>query len=67
MIINGYGIKVRPIASRNPQANTIFEIVHQTTGKILRVQNVVLDDKNQWDGILASTIFDLRATVNTTT
>ena len=70
MIINDYGITVKPITSRNPQANAILERVHQTIGNILRtfkVQNMVLDDKNPWDGILASTMFALRATVHTTT
>ena len=28
---------------------------------------MVLDDENPWDGILASTMFALRATVHTTT
>ena len=28
---------------------------------------MVLDDKNTWDGIVASTMFALRATVHTTT
>ena len=44
--------------------------MHQTIGNILRtfkVQNMVLDDKNLWDGILASTMVALRATVHTTT
>ena len=44
--------------------------MHQTIGGILRtfkVQNIVLDDKNPWDGILNSTIFALRVTVHTTT
>ena len=27
---------------------------------------MVLDDENPWDGILASTMFELRATVHTT-
>ena len=70
MIINDYGITVKQITSRNPQANAILERVHQTIGNILRtfkVQNMVLDDKNPWDGILASTMFALRATVHTTT
>ena len=70
MIINDYGITVKPITSRNPQANAILERVHQTIGNILRtfkVQNIVLDDKNPWDGILTSTMFALRATVHTTT
>ena len=70
MIINDYGITVKPITSRNPQANAILERVHQTIGNILRtfkVQNMVLDDENPWEGILASTMFALRATVHTTT
>ena len=60
MIINDYGLTVKPIISRSPQANTILERVHQTIGNILRTfkaQNMVLDD-----GISASTLFALRAT-----
>ena len=44
--------------------------MRQTIGNILltfKVQNMVLDDKNPWDGILASTILALRAKVHTTT
>ena len=70
MIEKDYGIKVRPITTRNPQSNAILERVHQTIGNIIRtfkVQNMVLDDENPWDGILASTMFSLRATVHTTT
>ena len=70
MIINDYSIMVKPITSRNPQANEILERVHQTIGNILRTfkaQNMVLDNENPWDGILASTMFALRATVHTTT
>ena len=70
VIINDYGIMVKPITSRNFQANAILERVHQTIGNILhtfKVQNMVLDDQNPWDGILASTMFTLRATVHTTT
>ena len=54
MIINDYGRTVKPITSRNPQANAILEQVHQNIGNILRtfkVQNMVLDDENTWDGI----------------
>ena len=69
MIINDYRITIKQITSRNPQVNAILERVHQTIGNILRtfnIQNVVLDDKNPWDGILASTIFALRAKIHTT-
>ena len=50
MTINYYNITVKPITLRNPLANAILEIVHQTIGNILRtfkVQNMVLDNKNQ--------------------
>ena len=65
-----YSITVKPITSRNPQANSILERGHQTIGNIIRtfkVQDMVLDDENPWDGILASTMFALHATVHTTT
>ena len=64
------GITVKPITSRNPQANSILERVHQTIDNIIRsfkVQNLILDNENPWDGILANTMFALRATVHTTT
>ena len=67
MIINYYGITYKPITL---QENAILERMHQTIVNIRRtfkVQNMVLDDKNSWDGMLASTIFALRATVHTTT
>ena len=70
MITNDYGIMVKPITSRNPQANAIQERVNQTISYIVRtfkVQNMLLDDENPWDGILASTMFALRATIHTTT
>ena len=67
---NDYSIKERPITTCNPLANAILERVHQTIGNIIRtfkIQGMVLDDDNPWDGILAATMFALRATVHTTT
>ena len=55
------------MTSRNPQANAILERVYQTFGNIFKVQNMVLDDKNQCDSILSSIMFASRATVLTTT
>ena len=49
MIQANYGIEIKPITSRNPQANSISERVNQTIGNIIRifkVQNMVLDDEN---------------------
>ena len=51
----------------NSQANAILKRVHQTIGNILRtfkVLNLVLDDENPWDSILASTMFALRVTIH---
>ena len=56
---------VRPITSRNFQANLILERVHQMIGNTLRtfkVQNMVLNDKSLWD-ILARAMFAIRAIV----
>ena len=69
MILADCGIEIMSIASRNPQANSILERVHQTIGNIIRtfkVQDMGLDDESHWDGILASIMFTLRATVHTT-
>ena len=35
MIFNDYSITVKPITSRNPQANALLERVHQTIGNIV--------------------------------
>ena len=69
LIEEDYGIPIKPITTRNPQANAILERVHQTIGNIIRtfkINEMVLDDDNPWDGILAATMFALRATVHTT-
>ena len=33
----------------------------------MKVQDMVLDDENPWDGVLSAAMFALRATVHTTT
>ena len=69
LIEKDYGILIRPITTRNPQANAILERVHQTIGNIIRtfrVYEMVLVDENPWDGILAATMFAVQATVHTT-
>ena len=45
MIIDNYGIMVKPITSRDPLANVVLENFHQTIGNILhtfKVQNMAL-------------------------
>ena len=63
-----YGLKRKPITTRNPQANAIIERVHQTIGNILRTfETDELDESDPWSGILAATSFAVRATYHTTT
>ena len=62
LIEGDYGIPIKPITTRNPKANAILERVHQTIGNIIhtfKVNEMVLDDDNPWDGILAATMFAL--------
>jgi transposase InsO family protein len=68
MITNDYGILRRGSTVRNPQSNAIIERVHQTIGNILRTfPKELLNEPNPWDGILAATMFAIRATYHTTT
>ena len=71
MIRKDYGIKKKPITSRNPQANAIIERVHQTIGNMLRTFKLYdrddLDLGDPWSGVLAAIMFGLRATYHTTT
>ena len=69
MIKNDYGIKAKPITTRNPQANAIVERVHQTIGNIIRtfeLQDNYLDEEDPWAGILSATAFAIRSTYHTT-
>ena len=67
MVRNDYGLKIKPITTRNPQANAIIERVHQTIGNIIRTFNVqAMDSNDPWSGILAATMFAVRATFHTT-
>ena len=49
MMTNDYGIKNKPITTRNPKANAIVERVHQTIGNIIRtfeLQDNYLDEED---------------------
>ena len=64
---NENGLKRKPITTRNPQSNAIIERIHQTIGIIIRtfdVSNIVNNDP--WSGMLAATMFAVRATYHTT-
>ena len=69
MIKHDYGIKAKPITTRNPQANAMIERVHQTIGNIIRtfeLQENYLDEEDPWRGILSATAFAVCATYHTT-
>ena len=67
MCHNDYGLKRKPITTRNPQSNAIIESIHQTIGNIIGtfdVSNIVNNDP--WSGILAANMFAVRVTYHTT-
>ena len=67
MCHNDYGLKMKPITTRNPQSNAIIKRIHKTIVNIIRtfdVSNIVNNDP--WSGILASTMFAVHATYHTT-
>jgi hypothetical protein len=67
MVKNDHGLKLKPITTRNLQANAIVERVHQTIGNIIRTFNVQsMDSDDPWTGILAAAMFVVRATYHTT-
>ena len=69
MLKEDYGITCKPITTRNPQANSILEHVHQTISNILRsflVNNSELEPKNPWKGMLSTVIFAMQSIVHTT-
>eukprot|EP00957_Ditylum_brightwellii_P078231 5948381-Ditylum_brightwellii.AAC.1 len=69
MILKDYRVKKRPITLRNPQANSIIERIHQTTGNTIRsfeVHSTDIDEKDPWAGILYAVRFSTRAIVHTT-
>ena len=67
MCHNDYGLKRKPITTKNPKSNAIIERIHQTIGNIILtfdVSNIV--NNYPWSGILAATMFAIRATYHTT-
>jgi len=53
-----YGLKRKPITTRNPLVNTTIECTHQTTGNIACAFEVnESSDADPWSGMLAATSF----------
>lgn len=70
MVEKDYGIKRKPTTTRNPQANSVIERIHQTIGNIIRsfqIGQIEIDEQDPWTGVLAATMFATRATYHTTT
>lgn len=68
-LLQEYGVRRKPITTRNPQANAMVERAHQTIHNMIRSQQIrgkqdLADGK--WDGILSAVAFAMRATVHTT-
>ena len=64
---NDYGLKRKPITTRNPHFNAIIKRIHQTIGNIIRtfeVSNII--NNYPWSGILAATMFAIRSTYHKT-
>ena len=67
MVVQGYSITKKPITTRKLQANSKVEWAHQIIHNIIcniNMDNV--DDQDPWSGILAATMFAIRATFYTT-
>ena len=67
MIQNDFGATKRVITTRNPQANSIIERVHQTIGNMIRTFELNKStESDPWDAVLAATMFAVRTTVHST-
>ena len=67
MCHNDYGLKRKPITTRNPQSNAFIKRINQTIGNTIGtfdVSNII--NNNPLSGILAATMFAVRATYHTT-
>ena len=66
---NEYGIKTKPSLTKNPQSNAIIERIHQVISNMIKtfeLENIPLDPKDPWSGILAATAYAVRSTYHTT-
>ena len=67
MIMTDYGVKKKPITSRNPQANAIVERIHQVIGNMVRAFELEdSEEDDPWKGILSAVAFAVRSTLHST-
>ena len=51
MVRNDYNIKTKLITTRNPQANSVIEQIHQTIGNMIctfRMHDAEIDKNDPW-------------------
>jgi len=68
MLKEDYGIKRKPITTRNPQANAMVERAHQTVHNMIR-SKLIRSKKDLplgWTGVLNAVRFAMNSTVHTT-
>ena len=70
MLKQDCGVKVKTTATRNPQANSAVERMHQTVGNMICMFQVCdddsLDDEDPWAGILTAVVAAVCCTCNAT-
>jgi transposase InsO family protein len=62
--------KIKPTTTRNPQANSIIERIHQTIQNIIcsfQIGQIEIDKQDPWNGVLAAIMFATRATSDSNT
>eukprot|EP00957_Ditylum_brightwellii_P156233 11891593-Ditylum_brightwellii.AAC.1 len=67
LICDKYGIKQKPITTRNPQGNSIVKGTHQTICNLLhtfKIGMTKLDPDDPWGSILSAVMFTLWSTVH---
>jgi len=66
-----FGIEVKMITTRNPQANAIVERIHQVVGDMIRTRAINgsedIDEDFPWMGVLSAVRHAVRSLVHTTT
>ena len=63
------GVKTKFATTRNPQANTIVEHLHQVLANLCRtfeLEDNCMDEMDPWAGILSAPAFAMRSTIHTT-
>ena len=69
LFLKYFSIKPKCTAIKNPQANAILEIIHQVFGSMLKTKdlaNVMFDVVAPWSEILASIVYAVRCSYNST-